>query len=108
MNIRALSVHLCRSVLMCPQRDPTTAAAATAYMEGKLRLVWMDASAQQPVCSWLMGTPDAMRPTNSAPPPGTNAAGKAAAVRQAMAAAAARVRTLPHVCVCVCVRVTSI
>ncbi|GIL48611.1 hypothetical protein Vafri_5083 [Volvox africanus] len=72
------------------KRDPSMSAAATAYMEGKLRLVWLDASAQWTLCDWLMRVPDAMRLTNMAPPPGTNAAGRAAAAAQAKAAAAAR------------------
>ncbi|GLI62642.1 hypothetical protein VaNZ11_005308 [Volvox africanus] len=72
------------------KRDPSISAAATAYMDGKLRLVWLDASTQWTLCDWLMRVPGAMRLTNMAPPPGTNAAGRAAAAAQAKAAAAAR------------------
>ena len=85
--------------LRCPQRDPSVSSAAIAYMAGKLRLAWLDSTAQQHLCAWLVGEAAAMRPTNTVPPPGTNAAGKAAAAAQAMAAAAAKVGLLQGGCV---------
>ncbi len=77
------------------QRDPTLSAAAGAYMAGRLRLVWLDASAQRHVCRWLVGADGgaALRPDDVAAPPGVKltAAAKAALTAAARAAAAAKV-----------------
>ncbi|KAG2452964.1 hypothetical protein HYH02_002301 [Chlamydomonas schloesseri] len=74
------------------QRDPTVSAAATAYMAGKLRLTWFDSTRQHELCSWFLaaGGGTALRPTSAPVPPGSNAAGRAAAINAANTAAAAK------------------
>lgn len=90
---KVLQAGKCTSVPS--QRDPTLSAAAGAYMAGRLRLVWLDASAQRHVCRWLVGADGggALRPDDVAAPPGVKltAADRAALTAAARAAAANRV-----------------
>ncbi|GFR46713.1 hypothetical protein Agub_g8336 [Astrephomene gubernaculifera] len=64
------------------QRASRVSAAASAFMAGRLRLTWLDASSQRPLCEWMLADPAALKGTNpgkGAAGGGTGGAGNAAA-----------------------------